>query len=270
MLKILLILPAIIFPLLWIYARVLERSRIFLPVKEITLTPDVLGLGYEDIYFTAEDKVKLNGWFISQPQAEYTVLFLHGNGGNISRRVEKALFLHELGLNLFLVDYRGYGNSQGRPSEKGMYKDALAACRYLSENRAVHRDKIIVYGESLGGAAAIECACQPGLAGLIVEGTFCRGIDLARKAYPWIPAFFYSIKFDSCSAVKNLALPKLFFHSKNDEVVPFAQGSKLYQAAPDPKTFVTTQGRHTAAFIDDRETFRTALKKFISGLKDQD
>jgi len=241
----------------------LEQTSIFYPEKEISQRPSDIGLEYEDIYFKAEDGVLINGWFIKNPRAKATLLFFHGNAGNISHRLHKINLFHKIGLNVFIVDYRGYGKSDGRPSEEGLYKDARAAYDYLLTRNDVRAKNIIVYGTSLGGGVAIDLATRRDLAALIVDSSFSTAKDIAKEVYPFIPPFLISIKMDSQEKVQTIKAPKLFLHSRDDEVVPFDLGKKLFDAAAEPKEFIEIKGGHNTGYEESEETLQESISKFL-------
>lgn len=245
------------------YARYLERRSVFLPAKELAFTPEDINLAFEDCFVTTEDHFKLHGWFIPNPNAKSTLMFFHGNAGNIGDRLGKVRLFHELGLNVFIFDYRGYGNSEGSPSEQGLYKDSLAAYNYLVYEKQTSPGKIILYGASLGAAFAIDLAAKKEAGALIIDSAFTSAVDMAKIIYPFIPSFCVSIKLDSISKVKNIRVPKLFIHSSEDEIVPFALGRKLFEAASEPKTFCPIKGSHNDGFEQDREVFLEAIKNFL-------
>ncbi|MBD3271829.1 MAG: alpha/beta fold hydrolase [Elusimicrobia bacterium] len=250
-----------------VYVKILERKSLYFPIKEIQATPETIGLTYADVTITTEDTKKLNAWFVRADSAEYTILFAHGNAGNISHRLDKVFFFVSLGCDVLVFDYRGYGQSQGSPSEQGIYRDTSAAYRYLTETRSIPPERIILYGESLGGAAVIDCASHNPAAGLITEDTFSSALDMAKIYYPFVPTFLISLRYDSADKISRIAIPKLFFHSTDDEIVPIALGKKLYETAHEPKTFVELNGSHNMAFFDSKDTVENALKKFIKTLK---
>ncbi len=222
-----------VFVAAYFYVRYLEQKSLYYPTKEMEGTPAVLGLDYRDIVFSTPDKVTLHGWFVPAPDARCSVLFFHGNGGNISHRLGKIDFLHKLGANVFIVDYRGYGRSGGRPRESGLYQDASAAYAYLRD--VLKQDCVIVYGESLGGAVAIDLALRQKVAGLVLEGTFSNVADMAKTVYPWLPAAVLSSKFDSLTKIASVRAPKLQLHAQDDDIVPFDLGKRLYETAGEPK-----------------------------------
>lgn len=244
----------------------IETKGIFFPVKEIMLTPEVINLTFEDVYIKTQDNVQINSWFIPHEGARYTMLFFHGNAGNNGDRLDKILLLYGLKVNIFIIDYRGYGKSEGAPSEKGIYLDAKAAYDYLVNDRKIKPEQIILYGESLGAAVCIDLASKVEVKTLILEGAFSRGRDMARIIYPFLPPFLFSNTFDSFSKIKEINAPKLFIHSINDEIVPFESAQKLYQAAKPPKQFIDLTGGHNTAFLDSKDKYTSSIKTFIENL----
>ncbi|UCD14872.1 MAG: alpha/beta hydrolase [Candidatus Omnitrophota bacterium] len=248
------------------YVKCIEDSRIFFPVREIGATPAVLNIEFEDVYINTADNVKINGWFIPKSGAQYTVLFFHGNGGNIADRLDKIRMFYDMGLNLFIIDYRGYGKSSGRVSEKGFYIDAQAAYGYLVNTRRIMPDYIVLYGESLGAAVAIDLASNSQPAALIAEGAFGSIKEVGRAVHPFLSLFLIFDKFNSLAKVEGIGAPKLFIHSATDEIVPFSLGKKLYNRAVSPKQFVEITGGHNGAFLESQEKYVGSIKKFISNL----
>jgi len=246
-----------------LFIRYIETRGIFFPEKEIKVYPSVLNLPFEDIYIKTEDGARINGWFIPRSNARYTLLFFHGNAGNIEHRLDKLVMLREAGVNIFIIDYRGFGKSEGRLTEEGFYLDANAAYNYLVNSRKIRPEEIILYGESLGTAVVIDLASKVKVAAIIVEGAFSGGRDMARKIYPFLPAFLFSNKFDSLKKIKKVQAPKLFIHSINDEIVPFALADKLYQAASAPRELIELIGSHNTAFLDSKEKYVSSIGLFI-------
>ena len=249
-----------------ILVRYIESSSIFYPMPGIVVKPDAVGLLFEDIYFETMDHARLNGWLIKSPNARGTVLFFHGNAGNLSHRLEKIQMFHELGVNIFIIDYRGYGNSSGKPSEQGVYADGLAAYDYAASRKDLSGQSIAAYGDSLGGVVAIEVATKRKLAGLIVDSSFTSAADVSHAIFPFIPTFLLSTKMDSINKVKDLSLPKLFIHSLNDEIIPFALGKKLFEAAAGPKQFLQITGGHNTNHEESRDLLMRELSRFFKSV----
>ncbi|UCC95720.1 MAG: alpha/beta hydrolase [Candidatus Omnitrophota bacterium] len=257
----------IFFGLTLIYVKYIERRGIYYPMREVGLDPSSLNLSFEDVFLETQDHIKIHGWFIPAQEAYHTVLFCHGNAGNIGHRIDKIAIFNQLGVDLFMIDYRGYGKSKGNPSEAGLYLDAQAAYRYLTETRRIEPHRIILYGESLGSAVAIHLASQQKIGGLVTEGTFSCGKDMAKIFYPYLPSFFFSNTFDSLSKIGKVDVPKLLIHSLDDEILPFALAKKLFAEAKEPKHFVQIRGSHNIAFLDDKEKYVSALEEFIKNLQ---
>jgi fermentation-respiration switch protein FrsA (DUF1100 family) len=243
--------------------RYIERHAIYFPMKGLDATPAEAGLSFEEVYFTTSDNKRLHGWFIPNDTGRFTVIFCHGNAGNISHRIAKISILHSLGLGSFFFDYRGYGRSEGTPCEPGLYKDAFAAYDYLTGQRKIPGDNIILYGESIGAAVAIDLAQTRKVKALIAEGAFTSGKDMAGIAFPLIPHFLFSSRFDSVSKIKNLGCPKLIIHSADDEIVPFYLGKRLFDAAKAPKEFLKLRGGHNTAFLDSETAYREGIQSFL-------
>ena len=249
-----------------VYLRYFEHRALYFPTKEIEFTPEIINLSYEDIYFSTEDSIKLNAWFVPARDSRFTLLFCHGNGGNICHRIEKIKTLNALGLDVFIFDYRGYGKSDGRMSERGFYRDVSAAYEYLISERKISPDRIVLYGESLGGAVAIDLAARTHVRALITESTFSSTKDAAREIFPYFPVFLISSKFDSLDKIKNIKAPKLIIHSQNDEIIPFVQSEKLFNAAPEPKKRLILIGPHNSCYIDSEERYIAGIEEFLNSI----
>jgi len=249
---------------LFLYSRYLERSSLYYPSSAMEADPGSIGLDYKEIVFFAEDRTELHGWLIPAKEAEVTVIFAHGNGGNISHRLEKIAILHELTVNIFIFDYRGYGKSKGSPTEQGLYQDIKAAYDYIKDNYP--KSKIVIYGESLGGAVAVDLAAKVNVNGLILEGTFTSVADMAKIVYPWLPEIFLHSKFDSLSKIGKINTPKLHLHGNLDQIVPIYLGQRLYEAAGEPKQLVLIDSGHNDSFFVSEHKIKAALKDFLSSL----
>lgn len=249
-----------------IYVRFLEASSLFVPSHDIALTPSQAGLDFEDIYFVTQDHVRLNGWLIKSavaPETAATILYCHGNAGNIGDRVEKIRDFHHLGVNVFIFDYRGFGKSQGRPTENGMYQDALAAYDYLVNREDIAKDRFVVYGASMGGVAAIDLVSQRMVSALIADSTWTNAVDMAQTIVPFVPSFLLTAQLDNVKKIKEIKVPKLFIHSFDDQTVPFRLGQKLFAVAPEPKRFLRISGSHAQAYSESKDVFLPAMEQFL-------
>lgn len=245
-----------------------EKDYIFFPEKQIWLTPKDAGLQYEDVYFKTEDGLTLNGWFV-RSDSDVTLLWFHGNAGNLSNRVERLKVFHErLKVNIFVFDYREYGNSEGSVSEEGTYLDGRAALRYLRSRGDVDPRKIILFGRSLGAAIAVETAIREGCYGLILESAFTSVRDMGRDILPYLPVWkSFKTKYDSINKIKDIRCPVMVVHGDMDEVVLFEHGKRLYDSAPEPKYFYAIKGgHHNDTYIIGGEPYLSAISGFIRSL----
>jgi fermentation-respiration switch protein FrsA (DUF1100 family) len=262
----------VLYLLLLLALRFSESRLLYFPGRQrALLAPDAgLGLPVERLEIVTEDEVKLVSWVISSDSQAPWVIVCNGNAGNLSESGRPVHYagLYRLGLNLLVFDYRGYGESGGAPSEKGLYQDAAAAYRYLRETRQIPAERIIVFGHSLGSAVAIDLVTRFPAAGLIVEGAFTSVVDRGQELYPFIPVrWIAASRFGSLDKMATLTLPKLFLHAKADEVIPAAHGRRLFEAAPPPKTFVELEGGHGNAFDLDSARYFGSIAEFLVKLR---
>ena len=242
-----------------------ERINLYFPTRRIEASPEEIGLPYEDITITAADGTPLNGWFIPAPGSERGILFFHGNAGNISHRLDTIRIFHDIGLNTLIIDYRGYGRSGGRPSEKGLYLDAEAAYDYMASRPGIDPGSLTAFGRSMGGAVAVELAGRRELSALIVDSAFSSTAAMAGELIPFLPArLLVTQRYDSLGKVGGLHLPKLFIHSRDDEIVPFSHGESLFREAAEPKAMHAMRGGHNEAFLHPENRYREALTEFLS------
>ena len=241
-----------------------QGMMIYFPDYNITGTPDDIGLAYKDAVFTTTDNVRITGWYIPATPERGTVLFCHGNAGNISTWLNRIALFNKMNLSVMVFDYRGYGRSGGSPSENGTYLDAQAAWDYLIDTREKLPARCIIYGHSLGGAIAAETALRNNPAGLVIESSFTSVPEMGARIYPWLPirliARYQYATIDKISLIK---CPKLIIHSPTDETIPFEYGQALYQKAFEPKTFLQIQGDHNNGFISSGKTYSNGLKSFL-------
>lgn len=260
----------------------LADRLVYFPVQEHDGgTPAMLGLAHEDVEIAASDGVKIHGWLVpaaapenekvarspaGEPRAP-TVLFLHGNGGNISHRLDKLAVLHGLGASVLMIDYRGYGRSDGSPDEAGLYRDADAAYDELLR-RGRSADSIVLYGESLGGTVATELAARRPVAALVLESTPTSILEVARHHYPILPvSLFLAARYDALSRIARVNAPILLLHSREDEIVPFTMAEEMLLAAPEPKWLVALRGGHNDCFLRSAETYERALREFLTEIR---
>ena len=247
----------------------MQQRFLYEPVREIPYTPAELGLDFEEVYFRTGDRLRLHGWFVPAQNSEFTVLYCHGNGGNMMYFLETVNFLNKLGLNCFIFDYRGYGSSQGEPTENGTYLDVRAAYRWLTKKKSIAPERIILFGWSLGGSIAAYLASKVKPAGLVIESTFTSYQDIGRKFYPYMPVkWFARFNYPTVDYVRKVKCPVLIIHSRNDEMIPFEFGLAIYNAANEPKKFVEIFGRHNDGFFVSSEAYKKVWTNWLIFLKD--
>jgi hypothetical protein len=250
-----------------------QSSLIYYPNaagRNLTATPQHIGLAFEDVELVTEDKVRLHGWFIPSENARGTLLFFHGNAGNISHRLDSIAIFNRMRLNVFIFDYRGYGQSQGRVTETGTYRDAEAAWSYLIETRGIDASKIIVFGRSLGSSIAAWLARQHPPAVLILESSFSSVPSMAQRLYPFLPVkWLATFSYDTRQYVSEITCPLLVVHSKNDTIIPYAEGRLVFDAAPANKQFLDIRGGHNDGFIVTGRAYVDGLSAFIDNWLDE-
>jgi pimeloyl-ACP methyl ester carboxylesterase len=255
--------------------RAMEPRLVFAPGagRRLTPPPPALRLDPEPVRFSAEDGVALSAWIIRpRPAAPdpMWILICHGNAGNLSEggRAEHYAGLRDLGLGIFAFDYRGYGESEGAPDERGVYLDAVAAYRQLRDSLGVPPERIVIFGHSLGSAVAVELATRVPAAGLILDGALFSGVSRGQELYPWLPVGLIARnRFESDRKIARLTLPKLFLHARADDVVPLEHGRRLFALAPEPKRFVELAGGHGDAFLVDSAAYYGAIAGFLGQLR---
>lgn len=249
---------------IWYYLR--QPAMIFFPSQTHIATPSEWGLTYEDVELVSEDGIKLHGWYLPYEGSSRTLLLLHGNAGNISHRGDSLQIFHRLGLNVLIIDYRGYGKSEGDPDEEGLYRDARAAWQYLEAEHEESMGKVVIFGRSLGGAVAAKLASEVQPAGLILESSISSARDFAATMHPLLPYLNYiRYDFDAAEAVRKVYSPLLVLHSQEDEIIPFELGKKIYQSANEPKYFQPLQGNHNSGFLQSQPQYELVLLHFLYG-----
>lgn len=247
-------------------AMFLENSLIYFPV----LYPDgdwkPRGIEFEDVWFDASDGTQLHGWYVPRENARAAVLFCHGNGGNLTHRIDSLILLHRrAGVSVLIFDYRGYGRSQGKPSEAGVLADARAARDWLAGREKIPVGDVVLMGESLGGAVAVDLAANDGARALVLESTFSSLADVAGYHYPFLPVrWLMRTRFDAAGQIGRYHGPLLMAHGDADTIVPLEFGRRLFDAASQPKRFVLLPGH------DHNEPmpleFYDALRNFLESL----
>ncbi|MFC1671811.1 alpha/beta hydrolase [Planctomycetota bacterium] len=247
-----------------LYLYLFQAGYVYYPIEEIYASPGDAGLPFEDAALTAEDGASIAGWYVPAENARGTVLFCHGNGGNISHRLETLTVLNALRLNVLIFDYRSYGASKGKLSEKGTYLDAEAAWRYVTEKKGEDPSRVVIFGRSLGGAIASWLAAThtPGL--LIVESAFTSMPDIAGVYYPYMPVrLLCRIRYPTIEYLAGAKCPVLVVHSPEDEMIPFRHGQRLFETAPEPKEFMEIVGGHNDGFLITGGRYERGLEQFI-------
>jgi uncharacterized protein len=241
-----------------------QDSMLYFPERELWTTPKSAGLTYEDVTLKTIDGVKLSAWYIPADNEQGVLLFCHGNAGNISHRLDSLKIFHSLNLSVLIFDYRGYGKSEGKPTEQGTYLDAEAAWEYLIQDKKKSPDHIILFGRSLGAAVASEIAKRKNPGALIVESAFTSAPDLGQSLYPWLPVRLLSkYHYPTKENLSVLSCPKLIIHSPEDEIIPFEHGQRLYEQASQPKEFLSIRGGHNEGFLTSGKIYTEGIKLFL-------
>lgn len=236
------------------------------PGRALGATPHDIGLAFENVGIPTRDGERLHGWYVPQPEpARGVLLFFHGNAGNISHRLDSIRIFHDLGVDVLIVDYRGYGESSGKPSEEGIYLDGEAAWEFLVKERAIAPDRIIIFGRSLGAVVGAGLAARNSPAGLIIESGFTSGADMARRIYPFLPARLITrLEFPLIEFAREVSCPALVIHSRDDEIIPFDMGQEIFDAIPcRDKTFLEIWGGHNTGFFLSETIYLPALGAFF-------
>ena len=259
-----------IFVLLSLALYLLQDKMVFLanmPGRALTASPDDMGLEYANVSLTTSDGERLHGWYVPAPARRGVILFFHGNAGNISHRLDSIGIFHQLGLDTLIIDYRGYGQSSGKASEKGTYLDAQAAWNYLVDERGIPAGEIIIFGRSLGGAVGSWLGAQHTPAAVIIESSFTSGVDMARRLYPFLPAGLITrLRYPVVEYASRLDCPVLVVHSRDDEIIPFEMGQSIYAKVRQRKSFLELRGDHNNGFFISRSDYVAGLDDFIESV----
>ena len=232
--------------------------------RDVTATPQSYGLAFEPAAIQTADGETLQAWWVPAEKARGTVLLLHGNAGNISHRLDYLLMFHRLGYSSLVVDYRGYGRSTGKPTEQGTYRDAEAAWAFLRESKSVRPPDLVIAGESLGGGVATWLAERIPPRALLLFSTFTSLNDLGAGVYWFLPVRLVSrMGYDNLGSLARIQAPVFIAHSRDDELVPFAHGRRLFEAARGDKAFVEMSGGHNEGFVFARTEWVAQLGAFL-------
>jgi len=243
---------------------IFQARLLYHPTRKLEATPEQIGLPFEDVSFKSDDGLRISAWFVPAENAKGVIIFCHGNAGNISHRLDTLRIYHNLGFSVLLFDYRGYGRSEGKPSEAGTYSDARAAWDYLVKTRKVAPGRITIAGRSLGGAIAARLAGETQPRALILESAFTSVPNMAAKLYPFLPVRWLSrFSYDTRSVIAQIGCPVLVIHSKDDELVPFAHGEELFDAARPPKEFLEIRGDHNGGYVLSGGLYISGLRAFL-------
>jgi len=233
----------------------------------VTYTPADLKIPFEKLALQTEDGLKIAAWYVPAKKAEYTVLFCHGNAGNLTHRLDSINLFYDMGVNCLIFDYRGYGDSQGKPTEAGTYMDAAAAWQWLTERKRIPPQQIIIYGHSLGGSIAAHLAARVKPRALVLESAFTSYEQIGKKFYPYMPVhLFAKFNYNTREHVKNVRCPVLIIHSRNDEIVPFEFGLRLYAEAAEPKRLLEITGSHNDGFLFSGAVYTDGWKDWLQSL----
>ncbi len=245
-------------------AYVLQGKMLYYPYRALEMTPGTVNMEYEDVEFGTKDGNGLHGWYVPSETSRAVVLFCHGNAGNISHRLDSIRMFNELDLDVFIFDYRGYGKSEGRPSEQGTYRDVEAAWEYLTVQKKIPADRIILFGRSLGGGVAAELALHNKPLAFIIESSFTSIPDVGKRYYPWLPVSLLSkYRYETIDKIGSITCPVLVIHSPDDDIIPFEHGKRLFESANPPKEFLEIVGDHNTGFLESGIVYSNGIKTFL-------
>lgn len=244
-----------------------EHSQVYHPTRDAEYTPDDVGRPGEEVWLRTPDGHRLHAWFFAagkaSPRARFAMLFCHGNGGNLTSRPGYYRAILETGVNLLTFDYRGYGLSEGEPSEAGTYTDATTACQWLRA-RGFAPENILVWGESLGGGIASHVAATERVGGLVLQSSFTSIPDIGAEVFPWLPVKLISrIKYDTHSRLPHLKCPVVVMHSRGDMTIRFHHGERNFAAAREPKAFIELEGDHNDPLLANRAAYVAGAEKLV-------
>ena len=245
-----------------------QNALMFIPSRHMEGTPGGVGLTYEALRLTTSDGLRIAAWYVPAPEGTEplgTLLYCHGNAGNLSHRLDALAQFHRMGFATLIFDYRGYGTSEGKPSEKGTYRDAQAAWAWLTEERGVKPEDIIIFGRSLGAGVGTWLAVEHTPRALVVESAFTSVADRGQELYPWLPVrLLCRLDYNNRERIQQIACPVLVAHSPHDEIMPFRHGQELYEVAKPPKRWFEMTGDHNSGYQISGRAYEAALKDFMT------
>ena len=250
-----------------------QNQMIFHPSSRMMDSPERLGLDWAKHWVETSDGLLLHSWMIGRPENQPVVVYSHGNAGNISGRIDIAGVIAEQGAAVFLYDYRGYGKSEGSPTEEGIYRDGEAVVRYLRDKQSIPERSMIFFGRSLGGAVAARQAAEFDGAGLVLDSAFISGREIAIDIYPFIPGFLVGVDFPIKEDLRRFGSEHIMIlHAINDRIIPFHHGEELYRIARETAgsenvMFRELQGGHNTGFSQSRDVYWESWKEFLSGVE---
>ena len=252
------------------YVAIGQSKYVYFPDNDVVATPTSVGLAFEDLSLKTEDGESIKAWYVPCEAAKndaMTILFCHGNAGDMGDRVGTLQTFHKLGFNTLAFDYRGFGESSGEPTEDGTYLDAMACWDYLVDKRKDRPENIIVFGRSLGGAVACWLAVHADPAALVLESTFASIPAMAHEMFPFLPvSLFCRFKYDNVSNVADVHCPVMVAHGQKDRTCPYEHGRKIYEAANEPKQFVEIKGDHNDGGLNSNQHYQDDFMKFVAGV----
>jgi uncharacterized protein len=265
---------ALVYLLVVALAWAFQERLLYLPhmAREPIGTPADRGLAWSPVTLETEDGLALDAWWLPHERPRASLLFLHGNAGNLSHRLDSLAQFHRLGLSVLILDYRGYGRSEGRPSEEGLALDARAGWRWLREAAGQAPEEIVLFGRSLGAAVAAELTMtleaegleEDGPAAVILESPFRSVPKLGQRLYPFLPARWLArVSHDTEAHVQGVEAPLLVIHSRDDEIIPFSEGEAVYRAARDPKRLLEIRGGHNTGFLESEPDYSEGIDGFL-------
>jgi fermentation-respiration switch protein FrsA (DUF1100 family) len=259
-----LLVPLVLYALVCAGVALEQGKLVWFPGPPPAGTPADHGLAYDELRLVAADGVAIHAWRVRNPTpARAVVIVCHGNAGNVESRIPLARAFLAMECDVVLFDYRGYGASSGAPTEEGTYLDAEAAWTW-ARSAGFAPERIVAYGESLGGAVAIELARRHPVAAVVVEDTFTSLRDMGARFYPWLPVgLVLRIRYDSIAKIGALGVPVMVVHSRGDDLVPFELGQRLFAAAQGPKRFLETEGGHNAGGFATRPAWCAEVRTFL-------